>query len=137
MGQIVPPCVIRLVIDRTETRKIGPGVYEVDAWVSNAGFLPTYVSEKAKALGVAKQVTVCIDVPQQDLVNCSAAQEIGDLSSYGLAPTGEWHYGNISTGNGPAVTKKVSWIVKGKRGPVTVTASCPRAGTQRAAVDIG
>jgi len=119
----------RLVIDSVEVKKLAGGYTQIDAVVSNAGYLPTYMSQKAKALGVAKPVVVSLTADKKiECINCQATQVIGDLSSYGLCPTNASFYGNIVTMNGEPVSKKVTWLVKGEPKSVTVTAQCPKGG---------
>ena len=121
------PCLPRLVIDGVTVSRAAQGVYEVTATVSNAGFLPTYVSQKAKELKVASTVKVSIDV-EDGFLQGSHVMDAGDLSSYGLAPTGEWAYGNITTSAPTKVSTKVRWLIKGKKDSYTVTAWSPAAG---------
>ncbi len=116
----------RLVIDDVKASQLGEDFWQIDAVVSNAGFLPTYLSQNAKKLKVDKPVTVAIDA--DGLVSGAKVQDIGDLSSYGLCSTGEFFYGNLGTENGDPISKKVTWIVKGKPDSVTVTAQNPKAG---------
>ncbi len=119
----------RLVIDSVTVTDLGGDLCRVEAVVSNAGYLPTYLSQKAKALKVAKGVKVAIDVPADKILSGDAVAEIGDLSSYGLTRTGGRFYGNITTTEQKGISKKVSWILKGKPDSVTVTASTPKGGT--------
>ena len=121
------PIIPRLVIDDVKVTELGNDFYQLDAIVSNAGYLPTYLSDKAKHLGTAKPVTVSVDFAD-GIVNGTQEQEIGDLSSFGLCPTGVHFYGNISTANGGEISKKVTWIYQGKKDSITVTASTPKGG---------
>lgn len=116
----------RLVIDDVTVTKLSPGMYKAEAVISNAGFLPTYLSAKAKKLGVSKGVSVYIDA--KELVSGVSIEDIGDLSSYGLTNTGSHFYGNIGTEESEPISKKVTWIFKGKQNSVTVTASTPKGG---------
>jgi len=116
----------RLQIDSFCVSPVEGDIWKAEAVVSNAGFLPTYLSQNAKKLGVAKTVKVCIDA--EDLVSCEQVQDIGDLSSFGLAATSAQYYGNISTGNSAPVAKKVTWLFRKAGDKVTVTASCPKGG---------
>jgi hypothetical protein len=106
--------------------EIGDDVYKAEAVISNAGFLPTYLSENAKKLGTAKTVQVSIDA--ENFISCKQTQDVGDLSSYALCNTAEHFYGNISTLTSSPVSKKVTWIFKGKKNEVTVTAWNQKAG---------
>ena len=124
----------RLVIDSFKVEDLGDGLFKAEAVVSNAGYLPTYISRKAKILGTAKHVKVCIDA--DDLVSCKSEQEIGDLSSYALCATGSRFYGNVSTGNSDPVAKKVTWLFRGKKDQITLTAWNPRAGKVTATVNL-
>ncbi|MBO4367279.1 MAG: zinc carboxypeptidase, partial [Clostridia bacterium] len=117
----------RLVIDNVKATDLGGDVWKVEAVVSNAGYLPTYLSQKAKMLKVAKTVKVSIDCADK-VIGGEAEADIGDLSSYGLMPTGARFYGNFATLDGPEISKKVTWLLKGNPGSVTVTASTPKGG---------
>ena len=119
----------RLVIDSVSCTDLGGDFYQIDAVVSNAGYLPTYLSQKAKKLGTDKPVLVSLNVEAESLINCKAEQDIGDLSSYGLVPASGHFYGNIANGPSKPISKKVSWVVKGKHEGLVVTASNPKAGT--------
>lgn len=125
----------RLVIDKVEVTELAEGVYKAEAVVSNAGFLPTNLSEKAVSLGVAKPVSVSID-SADGLISGKQTQEIGHLSGYGMASTGTWYYGNIMTDPEEPVSKKVCWIYKGKRNSITVTAQTPKGGKVSKTVEI-
>ena len=116
----------RLVIDSVKAFDLGGGLYRIEATVSNAGFLPTYLSRKAKNIGTAKGVRVKIET-DGEIVSGEKEQDIGDLSSYGLCPTGAHFYGNIATQDAPSVTKKAVWIVRGTR-EAAVTACTPKGG---------
>ncbi|MBQ6672063.1 MAG: hypothetical protein IJM73_02435, partial [Spirochaetales bacterium] len=117
----------RLAIDRVTVTDLGGDVCRVEAVVSNAGYLPTCLSQKAKALKAAKSVKVSIDAADR-LIAGEAVTDIGDLSSYGLTQTGARFYGNISTAAQKGVSKKVAWVLRGRPDSVTVTASTPKGG---------
>lgn len=115
----------RLTIDDIHLNDLGNDMYQIEAVISNAGFLPTYLSQKAQQLKISKPVLVSLD-SGKGLICGEQCQNIGDLSSYGLCNTSTHFYGNIVTGNREAVSKKVSWIFRGKRDQITVTAATPK-----------
>lgn len=117
----------RLTIDDIRLNDLGNDMYQIEAVISNAGFLPTYLSQKAQQLKISKPVLVSLD-SDKGLICGEQCQNIGDLSSYGLCNTSTHFYGNIVTGNSEAVSKKVSWIFRGKRDQITVTAATPKGG---------
>ncbi len=117
----------RLTIDDIRLNDLGNDMYQIEAVISNAGFLPTYLSQKAQQLKISKPVLVSLD-SDKGLICGEQCQNIGDLSSYGLCNTSTRFYGNIVTGNSEAVSKKVSWISRGKRDQITVTAATPKGG---------
>ena len=117
----------RLVIDNVTVTDLGGDIYKVEAVVSNAGYLPTYLSQKAKMLKTAKPVKVSIDAADK-VISGDAETDIGDLSSYGLTVTGARFYGNFATMANKGISKKVTWLLKGKQDTVTVTASTPKGG---------
>lgn len=59
---------------------VTPGVYSVRAIVENLGFLPTQVSEQAKATGRAKPVTVELTGTNITVLSDKAKQSLGDLA---------------------------------------------------------
>jgi hypothetical protein len=118
----------RLRIDCAAAEKIADGLYKVCAVVGNTGYLPTYVSEESKKLGIAKPVTVRLE--GAETVSGKAFAEIGDLQGFGSTETGVHFYGNISTARNAAARKKLEWIVKAPEGTeITVTACSQKAGT--------
>lgn len=76
MAGMLPHLVIRQVL--TTARD---GLIEVAATVENAGFLPTYLTEAAKQIGIAKPVQATITLPQGwRLVSGEASQSVGHLA---------------------------------------------------------
>ncbi|MDO4500257.1 MAG: M14 family metallopeptidase [Erysipelotrichaceae bacterium] len=118
----------QLVIDNVSVNEVSEGVYKVEALVSNSGYMPTYLSKEAKSLKVAKPVTVSIS-GIDEVVMGEEVTNIGDLNGFAHINSGAFFYGNITTGKYDDITKKVSWIVKAKKGcEITVTATHNKSG---------
>ncbi len=105
-------------VDSVTKTEIADGVYQADIVLGNRGYLPTYITEKAKSIGTVKGIEVKVDA---ELVNSEKSFNIGELS--GFAKTRSYAmYGNIATGSSESAQTKVSFIYKaGKEEKVQVT----------------
>lgn len=107
---------------------LGADLYRVKALVENQGFLPTYVSDAARKVGVTKPVKVEIAVGDGgEIVTGKAETEVGHL-------TGRVNqYNSLAFGGGvyPIDSRGIAeWIVrKPGGGSITLTASSAKAGT--------
>jgi len=119
----------QLVIDSVNAEKIGEGIYKVEAVISNAGYMPTNVSDEAKALKVDKPVMVTLE-GADEFINSDSTSCIGDLAGYSQIVSGSFFYGNFTTMYNPEISKKASWIIKAKEGTtIKLTASQNKSGT--------
>ena len=103
---------------------LGSGLFKVSALVQNNGFLPTYISEQAKKVGVGKPVE--IEIAGAEVVSGDAESELGHLSGRVN------QYGGMFFGGGYPIDSRAikTWIVKGEAGAtITITAGSAKAGT--------
>lgn len=115
-----------LTIDSVTHEKIAEGVYKVTTIIGNLGYLPTYLSEEAISLNVAKEVEVTITGGKT--VQGKASEKAGYLSGYSRTVTGSI-YGNITTMKNAPARKKLSWIIKADEGTeITVSAAQEKSG---------
>lgn len=116
-----------IVIDEVKKKHFDNDLYEISVVVGNTGYLPTYVTECAKNLQIEKPVRVSIT--GASLEQGKEVTEIGDLSGYSRSDVGTM-YGNYSNYANAIARKKVTWLLRGKKGStVTITASHEKAGT--------
>lgn len=125
-----------LAIRDVEVESLGADLYKLKALIQNEGFLPTYVTEQARKVGVTKPVKVEINLGENgEMVSGKPETEIGHL-------TGRVNqYNSLSFGGGvyPLESRAIAeWIVrKPGGGTVTITASSAKAGTVISEVALG
>ncbi|MBR2578171.1 MAG: hypothetical protein IKE38_04480, partial [Erysipelotrichaceae bacterium] len=90
---------------------LGSGFYKISVTIGNAGYLPTYISDRARIMKENKGLEVCIS-GYDEMVEGNEKVTIDDLSSFSKTNTDNYFYGNISTGNSDPVHKKISWIIR-------------------------
>lgn len=88
---------------------IGDNIYKVEAIIENTGYLPTYISDKAKMIKANKGITCKIN---GEVLEGKNEVEIGELSSYSKTESTAMFYGNIATFNSDPIRKKISFIVR-------------------------
>ncbi len=114
-------------IEEVSVLKEADGIYKVEALISNTGYLPTYLSEEAKALKVDKEIEVKLD-GADGFISGKAHEKIGHLEGFSGINT-DYSRNAISTGNYKAIVKKVSWIIRGKiNDSITVTVCSEKGG---------
>ena len=115
-----------IAFDSADVEKVDEGIYRITAVVGNTGYLPTYLSEEAISLHVAKPVEVSLT--GAELITGKETEEAGYLSGYSRTVTGSIS-GNLTTMKNAPARKKISWIVKGNAGDeVTLSAVSLKAG---------
>jgi hypothetical protein len=126
-----------LEIRDASAEALGGDLYKVSVVVHNAGFLPTYVTEQAKKVGVNKPVRVEITAGEgATIVSGDPEHELGHLhgrvNQYGAMAFG----GNAVSGvHSRAIAE---WVVSQPGGgAVTVTASTPKAGKATVEITLG
>ncbi|MFT4041155.1 MAG: M14 family zinc carboxypeptidase, partial [Thermomicrobiales bacterium] len=124
----------KLEIRDVAAKALGDGLYVVSAVVHNTGFLPTYVTEKAREAGVTKPVQA--EITLADGGSLAAGQpeiEVGHLEGRAnLLGALLWN------DTAPILNRaRVEWVVRQPAGTsVTVTARADKAGVARAEVTL-
>ena len=95
----------------TKKEDLGNNIYKVELVLENSGYLPTYISEKAKNIKVVDGIKVAID---GEVIEGKNEINIGELSSYNHKASTALYYGNIATFKSDPVKKKVTFIVRNK-----------------------
>jgi hypothetical protein len=116
----------RLEIASAKAEHLGDGVYKVEVVLKNRGYLPTNVTEKAKAVKAVKPITVELGLPEGgNVVLGKAKEEAGHLEGRIVSPAGFYPGSTIN-----AREKRLEWIVTAPAGgDLTVTAVSEKAGT--------
>ena len=125
----------QLRIDAVEVEALGGDLHKVTARVSNHGYLPTNLSDVAIRNGVARPVTVRLDLEDADLAMNPAEVDLGHLAGRNERRHAYSNWGQQWS----AVARKVEWLVRA-RGPhprVRVTACSQKGGTHRQDAEIG
>jgi len=122
----------RLRIDSVVVELIEDDLYQVEAIVANIGFLPTYVSDQAREVGLAEPLRVVLTASDGiDLLD-SAEQELDHLAGWSerVAPWVPWNYLEWEP-----TKRKVSWRVRARRdGKMQVTVCSRQAGRDEVSV---
>ncbi|MGH8679800.1 MAG: carboxypeptidase, partial [Burkholderiales bacterium] len=112
---------------------LGNEAWRVRLVVHNTGWLPSYVTRKAKDKKLARGLVCEIELPQgAELATGKPREELGQLEgrAYKSSTANTWAG---STADETADRIKVEWVVKAKKGTVIkITARHERAGTVRA-----
>lgn len=120
-------------ITSTETSSLGNGLYQVSATVCNEGWLSTNLTQQAIKLGIARPVTVRIDIPDgAELLGGSRVTDVGHLE-------GKWSTTGGLFGARPARHERVvEWLVQvpddAGSHEVTVTSRSQKGGRDSATV---
>lgn len=104
----------QLVIDEVSVEPITENLYEVNAIISNKGYLPTYICEQAKTAKVDHELEVSCNGAYAYLTG-QATQKMGHLEGFSGMKT-NYGYDGIYTSNSQPTTKKVTWLIKAKPG---------------------
>ena len=118
----------KLEVLRTEVRALGPDTWRVRFAVANAGYLPSYVSQRALERKTARGTVFSIHLsPGVSLVS-GKEREVGAYLE-GHAPKSS-QQAFLPTREFTADRAVVEWVVKGARGTrIALTATADRAGT--------
>jgi hypothetical protein len=107
---------------------IEEGLYRIEAIIGNRGYLSTALSELAVQNGYAKPVIVKLE--GTEILSGKEVNEIAELQGFSKTQTGVYYYGNITTQKNAAARKKLTWIVKAKKGDrIVLKASQIKAGS--------
>ena len=117
----------KLVIDEVKSEMISEGIYQIDALIGNRGYLSTALTKTGLVNKYAKPVKVTIDA--DEIISGKKETEIEELQGYSSTVTGVYYYGNITTIKNASARKKLTWIIRAKKGDtVTVKARQAKAG---------
>lgn len=98
----------QVAIDEIEVKQVASGVYDINAVVSNHGYLPTNISQMAMKHKAVLPDAVRLELTAgMTLVNCEAKQEIGHLAGYAGVHNVRWGIGSPAPGS-----RRVRWTVK-------------------------
>ena len=116
---LAAPCI---EIKHVAIEPLGPDTWQVDVGVANTGWLPTYVTERAKKDGLLRPVT--IELAGAATLRSPARQEVGQLAGAIAA--------RFNGGRGGSPERALAtWVVTGEPGTeLTITATHQRAGTK-------
>ena len=117
----------RLSVDCLRSEMIGEGIYRIEAIIGNRGYLSTALSELAMRNAYAKPVIVKLE--GAEIIGGKETTEIEELQGFSKTQTGVYYYGNITTDKSAKARKKLTWIVKAKKGDrIILKASQIKAG---------
>jgi murein tripeptide amidase MpaA len=122
----------RLEIRDATAEALGIDIYKISAVVHNTGFLPTYVTEKAREAGVTKPVQASIALADSGaLVSGQPELDLGHLEGWANL------YGALLWNDTyPALNRaRAEWVVRQPAGStVTITTSTAKAGVAKVEV---
>ena len=121
----------RVQVDSVTVEAMGADLHKITAVVSNHGYLPTNLSDVAVENGVAKPVSVRLELEGAELAMNPAEVSLGHLAGRNER---RYAYSNWGQQWSP-VTRKVEWLVRGA-GRATVVAASEKGGTHRQAVTL-
>ncbi|MDB9314064.1 M14 family metallopeptidase [Spirulina sp. CS-785/01] len=124
----------QLEIYETHWDWMGDGLYLVRLVVQNTGWLPTYVTQKAREKQVSRGCSCSITLPEGASLEMGEEQEwVGELEGrayQSATPT-------RSVGDGMGDRAKVQWLIRAPNGgKVGLEARCDRAGVVRTTVEL-
>jgi len=120
-------------LTQVTTETVAPGVYKVRAVVENGGFLPTQVSEQAKAMGKAKPVTVELTGEGMTMLSGKAKQTLGDLAGR----NDQYEPLSYMPPYANEARKAADWVVQAPAGTtLTVTSIARNGGTDTKTVTL-
>jgi hypothetical protein len=116
-----------LEISRVEEEDLGDGLFRVTATISNVGYLPTNVTQKAVQNGIAKPVEIEMECEGGELLCGERKTEIGHIPG----DTPSRSSSRVRSVLHPVNQKTVKWLVRAKAGDVLlkITARSEKAGT--------
>jgi hypothetical protein len=117
-----------------EVASLGDNLICLKVTVENEGFLPTNVTQKAIQNGVAKPVTVKLELDKAELLMGDDEAEIGHIK--GLSPLGADTSGRRPTRVENKKTVEFLVRTKGKDAKAKITAISEKAGTKTKEVDL-
>ena len=101
----------KLIIDDVKVTQQSEDIFQIDAVIANKGYLPTYICEEAKKAQVNQPLEISLK-NAEILTQSSTVEELAGFFNINT----EYGYDGIETGNNAPLMKKITWIVKGKKG---------------------
>lgn len=131
----------RVQIDKLAAEQQAQGIYKVTALVRNAGYLPTFVCNEAKTLGVDDPLTAKLETAGV-LLSGEAEGKIGHLEGFSGVKALEldsssYKYGNAKAFHQEEFVKELTWVVKAPAGTeVSLTVSGKKCGSKTASITL-
>ncbi len=120
----------QIALQDVQVEEVAPGIVRLDAHIKNRGYLPTYVTEKAREVDAVKPIEAEIAGEGIRVLRGDAQTEVEHLEGYAAA--GEDRYGRP-----PDNHRRVSWILQNRDAKdVQITVRAGRAGTARTTVQL-
>lgn len=114
------PC---LEITGTEIKQLAQYVFKITVEIENTGFLPTYLSQKAKEKNQVREITAHLIDDNVTFIEGKRRQRLGHLDGYGKMP--ELTYlASVDCQN----KTKVSWIIETELEEIIVKITSTKAG---------
>jgi murein tripeptide amidase MpaA len=129
---LVSPC---LEVYSLEVKDLGEGTHHLTLVLHNTGWLPTYVTEKAKERKAVRPIEVEVRLPEgAELVSGKQKEEAGQLEGRVHRRSLLGWFSNDST----ADRVKLEWVIEAPNGgAVELEARHQRAGTIRRTIELG
>lgn len=103
----------RLVADELKVEKIDQQTWRVSLKLSNAGYLPTHLSQEAMNMKTIKETIVEISAKTVD--GQPAKRKIGHLAGR-AGRSWKFEGGNFRGGKDQAFSKEIQWLIQGQEG---------------------
>jgi murein tripeptide amidase MpaA len=125
----------KLEVLRAEVRALGPDTWRVRFAVANSGYLPAYVTQRARERKTVRGTIFNIHLPEGcTLVTGKERVQAAHLEGHAPKTSQQAFLPNREVTADRAV---VEWVVRGPRGaPITLVATADRAGTVRTEVTL-
>ncbi len=123
----------KIEIHDLKSERVADGTYRVTLAVQNTGYLPSYVSKRAKSRGQSRGVIAEISLPNgASLVSGELRESVGELEGRAYKHT----LMSFWTDTTPTADRAVAeWVVAGKAGDeISMTVRHDKAGTARGKV---
>jgi len=123
-----------LEISQLEKESLGDGLFRIVATISNQGYLPTNVTQKAIQNGIDKPVLIRFSCQGGDLLFGEIETEIGHIPGNIPARSSSRMRGSLQRTN----QKTVKWLIRLKtsKADVIITAASEKAGTTAKKISI-
>ncbi|NEO26467.1 MAG: carboxypeptidase, partial [Kamptonema sp. SIO4C4] len=125
----------QLEIYETHWEQMGADLYLVRLVIQNTGWLPSYVTQKAREKQVSQGCICLITLPEGASLAMGEEQErVGELEGRAYQPSAPTR----DVGDGMRDRAKVEWLVRAPNGGIVgLEARCDRAGIVRTTIELG